>query len=127
MPDYDANQFNPPAPLARVTVRTRDRANSVSDVPMLIDSGSDTTLIPRSCADRLGLRGETQEGVLLVGFDGSESRAEVVDVEVRFLRRTFRGEFPIIDDEVGILGRNVLNRLSIVLDGPRLDWHEEKD
>jgi predicted aspartyl protease len=94
---------------------------------MLIDSGSDTTLIPRSCADRLGLRGETQEGVLLVGFDGSESRAEVVDVEVRFLRRTFRGEFPIIDDEVGILGRNVLNRLSIVLDGPRLDWHEEKD
>jgi hypothetical protein len=47
MPDYDANQFNPPAPLARVTV--------------------------------------------------------------------------------GILSRNVLNRLSILLDGPRLDWHEEKD
>ena len=33
-------------------------------------------------------------------------------------------QFPVIDDEVGILGRNVLNHLSLVLDGPRLSWRE---
>ena len=124
MPDYDAKQFTPPAPLARVTVRTRDHAKTVSDVPMLIDSGADATLIPQTCADRLGLRGEPQEDFVLIGFDGSTSPAKVVDAEVLFLGRTFRGEFPVIDDEVGILGRNVLNRLSLVLDGPRLNWRE---
>lgn len=124
MPDYDATQFAPPAPLARVTIRARDRAKAVSDVPMLIDSGAAATLIPQACADWLGLRGELQEGVLLEGFDGSTSPARVVDAEVLFMARTVRGQFALIDGEVGILGRNVLNHLSIVLDGPRLDWRE---
>lgn len=124
MPDYDAKQFTPPASLAMVAVRTRDRAQNVSGVPMLIDSGADTTLIPQTCAERLGLRGEPEEDLLLVGFDGSISPAKVVDAEVLFLGRTFRGQFPLIDEEVGVLGRNVLNRLSILLDGPRLSWRE---
>ena len=122
MPDYDAKQFTPPAPLAMVTVRTRDHARTAPDVPMLVDSGADCTLIPRACAERLGLRGEPEEDFLLIGFDGSTSPAIVVDAEVHFLGRTFRGQFPLIDEEVGVLGRNLLNRLSIVLDGPRLHW-----
>ncbi len=125
MPDYDAKQFTPPAPLAKVTVRTRDHAKTVSDVPMLIDSGADGTLIPRACADRLGLRGQLQEDYLLIGFDGSTSAARVIDAELLFLGRTIRGEFAITDDEVGVLGRNVLNHFLIVLDGPRLSWQEE--
>jgi len=124
MPEYDSKQFTPPGPLARVTVRTRDHTRTVSDVPMLIDSGADATLIPQTCADRLGLRGEPQEDFFLIGFDGSTSAAKVVDAEVLFLGRTFRGQFPVTDDEVGILGRNVLNHLSVVLDGPRLNWRE---
>jgi len=96
----------------------------MSDVPMLIDSGADATLIPQACADRLGLRGEPDEGFLLIGFDGSTSLANVVDAEMLFLGRTFRGQFAVTEDEVGILGRNVLNHLSIVLDGPRLNWRE---
>jgi hypothetical protein len=91
---------------------------------MLIDSGADVTLIPRTCADRLDLRTEPEEDFLLVGFNGSTSPAEVVDAEVLFLGRSFRGQFPVTDDVVGTLGRNVLNRLSIVLDGPRLTWRE---
>ncbi len=38
MPAYDAKHFTPPAPLATVTVRTRDRTRTISDVPMQIDS-----------------------------------------------------------------------------------------
>ncbi len=125
MPDYDAKQFTPPARLARVAVRTRDHARTVSDVPMLIDSGAAASLIPQSCADRIGLRGDLQEDVVPEAFDGRTSPAKVVDAEVLFLGRAFRGQFPLIDDEVGILGRNVLNHVSLVLDGPRLDWHEE--
>jgi hypothetical protein len=96
----------------------------ISDVPMQIDSGADGTLIPQTCVDHLGLQGTLQEDFLLVGFNGSTSPAKVIDAEVLFLGRIFRGEFAITDDKVGILGRNVLNRLCIVLDGPRLSWRE---
>ncbi|MGA2063770.1 MAG: aspartyl protease family protein [Thermoguttaceae bacterium] len=89
---------------------------------MLIDSGSDTTLLPKTLAEQLKLQGERQE--VLVGFDGKASVAEVVNAEVVFQGRVFRGEFPLIDDSVGILGRNVLNRFSLTLDGPRLSWRE---
>ena len=52
MPTYDSNQFDPPAPLARVSLRVPEGEKAVTDVPMLIDSGADLTLIPEgSVAD----------------------------------------------------------------------------
>ena len=55
MPGYDAAQFDPPAPVATVTLRTRRGETSLSDVLMLIDSGSDMSLIPEWAVRRLGL------------------------------------------------------------------------
>jgi hypothetical protein len=127
MPAYDSEQFNPPAPLARVAVCTRDHATTVSDLPMLTDSGADVTLIPRSCADPLGPQGEPYEGFALRGFDGSTSVAKSIDAEMLFLEYTFRGQFLLIEDECGVLGRNVLNHLSLMLDGPRLTWTVQGD
>jgi hypothetical protein len=121
MPVYDAERFKPPAPVATVLLCTRDQAKTVADVPMLIESGADLTLIPRRCVRELGLRDEPIDG-FLEGFDGSTSPARVVNIEVHFLDYIFRGLFPVTEDECGILGRNVMNRLSLVLDGPRLTW-----
>ena len=123
MPVYDAERFKPPAPVATVVLCTRNRAKTVADVPMLIDSGADLTLIPQRCVRELGLRDEPIDG-FLQGFDGSTSPARAVNIEVHFLRYIFRGLFPITEDECGILGRNVIHRLSLVLDGPRLTWRE---
>jgi len=123
MPVYDAERFKPPAPVATVVLCTRNRAKTVADVLMLIDSGADLTLIPQRCVRELGLRDEPIDG-FLQGFDGSTSPARAVNIEVHFLRYIFRGLFPITEDECGILGRNVINRLSLVLDGPRLTWRE---
>ena len=123
MPVYDAGRFKPPAPVATVVLYTRDRAKTVADVPMLIDSGADLTLIPQRRVRELGLRDEPIDG-FLQGFDGSTTPARVVNIEVHFLQYIFRGLFPVTEDECGILGRNVINRLSLVLDGPRLTWRE---
>jgi len=60
----------------------------------------------------------------LVGFDGSVSLASVVRLEPIFCRRTFRGQFLLIDQAWGTLGRNVLNAVSLLFDGPRLVWDE---
>lgn len=60
----------------------------------------------------------------LLAFDGRSSAAGVVRAELLMLGRTFRGQFLVIDQEVGILGRNILKALALVLDGPQQTWSE---
>ena len=125
MPTYDASLFNPPAPLARVTLRNQENGNTVLDVPLLLDTGADVTLIPQSAVNQLGLNIDPNESYELMGFDGTTSVAQVIRVDMILLRKVFRGRFLITNRECGILGRDVLNHLSLVFDGPRLNWSEE--
>ncbi len=126
MPTYDDHFFNPPAPLARVTLRNSGDRKTVSDVPMLIDSGADVTLIPHQSVTLLGVLIEPDTGYEVMGFDGRKSIAQVVNLDLVFLRRAFRGRFLISSQEWGIIGRDVLNHVSVLLDGPRLLWDEQK-
>jgi hypothetical protein len=66
-------------------LRNSEDGETVSDVPMLIDSGADVTL-----------------------------------------RRAFRGRFLVSSQEWGIVGRDVLNHVSVLLDGSQLVWGEQK-
>src|SRR6478736_5778228 len=88
MPAYDGRLFDPPAPIARVVLRHPDREASVADVPLLIDSGADATLLPRAAVASLGLDA-TGERYQLIGFDGTISESEAVLARLVFLRRTF--------------------------------------
>lgn len=53
MPEYDSNRFDPPAPLAIVSLRNPETGKTVSDIPMLIDSDADASLLPRATIDEL--------------------------------------------------------------------------
>jgi hypothetical protein len=123
MPAYDDNRFAPPAPVARVGIRRPDRGEGVEDVPMLIDSGADATLLPRSAVGSLGIAG-TGERYQLVAFDGTISESEAVRADLSFLKKRFRGRFLLIDAEVGVIGRDVINRVRLLLDGPTMSWRE---
>jgi hypothetical protein len=123
MPPYDDHVFAPPAPVARVVVRHPERQQSIGEVPMLIDSGADATLLPRSAAISLALEG-TGERYQLVGFDGTTSESEAVLANVAFLRTNFRGRYLLTDAEVGVIGRDILNHLRLLLDGPALHWEQ---
>ncbi len=46
MPSYDATHFDPPAPIAQVILRDPHSEAAVSDVPLLMDTGADITLLP---------------------------------------------------------------------------------
>ena len=118
---YDGVRFTPPAPLALVAVRCPIGGQSISEVPMLIDSGADVTLIPKPAIVSLGLVGSGQMYQLLA-FDGVSSESESVQADLLFLKRRFRGQYLSIDGEIGILGRDVLNHLRLLLDGPALRW-----
>jgi hypothetical protein len=126
MPTYDDHFFNPPAPPARVTLRNSGDGKTVSDVPMLIDSGADVTLIPQQSVTLLGVITEPDLDYEVMGFDGRKSTAHVVSLDLIFLKRTFRGRFLVSIQEWGIVGRDVLNHVSVLLDGPRLVWEEQR-
>jgi hypothetical protein len=123
MTAYESSLFDPPAPLARVTLRHPSGA-VLSDVAMLLDTGADVTLLPRVAVERLGISSDSNEGYELMGFDGSTSVARVVELDLLFLRRAFKGRFLVINQEWGLLGRDVLNHLSLLFDGPSFSWSE---
>jgi hypothetical protein len=125
MPAYDSTQFSPPAPMARVSLRTSQKSAVVDDVPMLIDSGADLTLVPERFALELGLELDQSDSYELEGFDGRKTKARSAQLELVFLRRTFKGRFVVINSECGFLGRNVLNHFVLTLDGPQLNWQEQ--
>src|SRR6266576_3845893 len=109
MPAYDSNLFDPPAPVALVGIRDARSGNTVLDVPMLIDSGSDITLLPRTSIDELQLEIDPHAGYELQGFDGRSTFAQVVTLDLLFVKRAFRGKYVIVNSGMGILGRDVLN------------------
>ncbi|HEX3556403.1 MAG TPA: hypothetical protein VIA62_24550 [Thermoanaerobaculia bacterium] len=122
---YDAALFSPPAPVARVTLRDPESGATTSDVPMLVDTGADLTLIPMASIYHLGVVIEP-DGYELMAFDGSKSLARAVRIHLDLLGKTFKGRFLTVDQEWGLLGRDVLNNLSLVFDGPHLSWGEQK-
>ena len=124
MPSYDDRLHDPPAPVALVVLRSSQGGAEVADVSLLIDTGADITLLPRLTVERLGIEASADEHRELIGFDGSRSLAPVVAMEMIFLGRIFRGRYLLIDGEQGVLGRNILNHVSLLLDGPRGHWSE---
>src|SRR3990172_7282654 len=117
MPAYDSTAFHPPAPVALVSVRSPGSGAVVSNVPMLLDSGADASLLPRGAI--AGLIDTLQEtGQYEVeAFDGRTSLAPAFQLELQLLGKVFRGQFLVVDGMHGVLGRNVLNSLSLVFDG----------
>ena len=125
MPAYNSALFDPPAPVARVALLNSESGATLSDVIMLMDSVADVTLIPQEPVNRLGVSVIPGQSYELIGFDGSPSFASAVWLEMVFMNGTFRGRFLLIDQEWGILGRDILNLVSLLLDGPNLMWSEQ--
>jgi hypothetical protein len=123
MPDYDAMHFSPPAPVALMTFRNPENGKVRADVVMLLDTGADVTLLPQSIAEDLGMD-YSANGYELSGFEGHRSTVHAVRAEMVFLGLTFRGQFLIIEQDLGIIGRNVLNTASLNFDGPKLSWEK---
>jgi predicted aspartyl protease len=126
MPKYDAKNFDPPAPVAYVTLRHPVTGVSVTDVPMLLDTGADVTLVPTSALEKLGIDPAEGDAYEVQGFGGDTQLIKAVNLEMILLGKKFTGQFLSIDQPIGILGRNILNSVSILFDGGRLKWDEHK-
>ena len=125
MSKYNAEHFDPPAPVAYVTIRNPATGASLHDILMLIDTGADATALPRIQVEELGIKADTGKSYEVVGFDGESRLLGMAVLELEFLNRKFNGQFLLLDQPFGILGRNILNNLHLVLDGPRSTWKEQ--
>lgn len=121
---YDATRFDPPAPLALITVKSDQLGVVIHDVPILLDTGADVTLLPRSHV--ASLESPDAQRYELEAFDGTKRTAPAITAELRFLSKSFRGQVLLIDSWHGVLGRNILNNLSILFDGPSRKWMEKR-
>jgi predicted aspartyl protease len=127
MPPYNDRLFTPPAAVLNARLRNPQDGTIIPDVLLLIDTGADVTLLPRDAVNAAGIE-QTGASYELLAFDGTSSTAGVVRADLLLPRgRVFRGQFLVIDQQVGILGRNILNALALLLNGPQQTWSEHID
>lgn len=120
MPGYEAEGFFPPAPVIRSLVRG-PRGDEYRDVPLLIDTGADVTVLPIHVANAVGAV-QHPSNVPILLFNTREITFLQAELQIEFLRFRFRGIFLLSESAYGIVGRNVLNYLVLTLDGPGQMW-----
>jgi hypothetical protein len=118
VPAYDLG-FEPPAPGARVSVI--GPSGTYDDVPMLLDSGADASLVPRHVVEAIGAN-LRRSSFQLELFDGTRIAAEEADVTLHLAPFRFGGTYLVEEKGYGIIGRNILRHVVLRLDGPAQGW-----
>ena len=124
MPAYDRS-FSPPAPVADVTIANPVTGARSGVLRGKLDSGADVTVIPERLVVQLRL---TPRGRIWTrGYDGTYTQRPVYYVRLRVEGFDLAVVRCIAADRANVLlGRNVLNRFIITLDGKTLTF-ELKD
>ncbi len=117
---YEAEHFDPPAVALCGYVTIKSAVSDIHHVPMLIDHRAQMSRCSRRITVPNRSSPPTPDNTNWKHSTAQMSTAPAITAELLFLGQTFRGQFLLIDSWHGILGRNVLNNLSLLLDGPSL-------
>jgi predicted aspartyl protease len=113
---YD-DSYDPPAPIVSFSISARSTDRQV-DLKGLVDTGADGTIIPVSHLREIGARRAFSAGLRSQWGERRQVFLYLVDAQIGDV--SLRGIY-VVGDELGdecVLGRNVLNRLKLLLDGP---------
>jgi predicted aspartyl protease len=105
---------DPPAPVVTLRVAVPGRGAGMAIVG-LVDTGADMTLIPEAVARSLDLPLVSRVGV--AGVTGQSESADVHAASFGLLGKHFLAEVVALGNEA-IVGRDLLNRFALLLDGP---------
>ena len=114
---FDDDEFDPPAPVLPVRVGGMKDHDPAAMLRMLVDTGADCTLIPARIAKSLRLPVVDKAEIQGVGGKAAACSVHAARVRVGNLRVTTR--VVALGDEC-LLGRDVLNKLVLTIDGPAL-------
>lgn len=118
---YNYNQqVSPPAPFVHVSVRAPHEGAAETAVPAQVDTAADLTVIPGRLVAELQLL--PLDLVSALGFGGHLMTLPTYLVEIR-VRELPPVQVKVLaspDEPYALLGRDVLNRFVVTLDGPNL-------
>ena len=115
---YDSS-YVPPAPSIDIWLSGPGETFSVGPLRALVDTGADACVVPFAHLAPLRLPLASQR--YLRGYAGDRRTVDVYLLDVGIGRLRLPG-IETLADELGdemIVGRNVLNKLTMILDGPR--------
>ena len=110
-------RFVPPAPVLSLPVRRPDGEDSLS-VDFFVDTGADRTVLPLATAIALGFDAAAAETRRSVAPDRVVTPRPVGRFELTLLGRRITCICFVIDTNLGLLGRDVLQHFCFVFDGP---------
>jgi predicted aspartyl protease len=113
-------QKNPPAPFVHVTLRNTATGQELADLPAQVDHGADITAIPSRLANILELPRIRMLPVKGFGEPMLELPTVLVEITIRQMQPVATEALLSPDEPYVLLGRDLLNRYRIVLDGPQL-------
>jgi predicted aspartyl protease len=114
-----STRYFPPIPAIELALRTPDGKPSSGPLLALVDTGADITLVPLAHLEQVGAP-ELDE-VRLRSHWGSSTMVTTYLVDIEIHARVLP-DIEVVGDLHGdtiLLGRNVLNKLLLLIDGPR--------
>ena len=114
---YDLSH-SPPIPVLRLSLSAPAEAPRLGPVTAIVDTGADGTLIPSDYLEAIEAIGSGE--AILHGLLGETRAVQLFEVDIHLDSRILPGVIAVADDygHDVVLGRNVLNRLILLLDGP---------
>lgn len=113
-----SNDYYPPAPIAEVSLIAVAESLRVGPFTALIDSGADGTIVPVAYLHEI-LAPPTEETIMRSHWgEGRRVMLYLIDLQIGDV--VLPG-IEVVGDELSeepFLGRNILNRLRVLLDGP---------
>ena len=114
---YDA-AYEPTFPAAPVVLRNSEEGLRTEKVQALLDTGSDGSLVPITYLEQILAPPMTDTHIRSHWGEWRSAQLFAVDIELGSLRLP---DVFVVGDEQGteiVLGRNVLNKLRVLLGGP---------
>lgn len=115
--DYDP-AFEPPAPVVQIEVDGYHSSLSSRSLWAIVDSGADATMVPHYVLKAIGAA--YKETMWMQGVTGGRLEVDLYLVRIRVGPHSIRGLHVVAapDGNEAALGRDALNQLAIILDGP---------
>ena len=113
-------QVRPPAPFVYVGIASPGENSRLDDIAAQVDTAADITVIPSGLMNELQL--VQLDLTMAVGFDGrlAEVPSFLVKIAIRGFEESLTKVLASRDEPFVLLGRDVLNRHRLVLDGRAL-------
>jgi predicted aspartyl protease len=113
-----SNAYSPAAPVMEIRFGAPGAEITLGPIEALVDTGADATLIPMSYLNQVNARKVDQASMR--SHWGEHRSVSIYSVALEVDSHHFSAMW-VVGDELGnevVLGRNVLNRLRLLLDGP---------